>query len=114
MRGAVIGIGLGLAFASCGGGPPELVQAPAAARVVEIPGPGDEIVETATSAAPVSACAPDTYAELGQCVRVVASPEIPSWTPPPGHLDPCATWTSGKGVYDCDPGKESAADAGIR
>lgn len=106
MRGAVIGIGL--ALASCGGGGRELVEAPVAARVVQIPAPGEEVVEAAASAAPVSPCPPDTFAEHGRCVRVVASPEIPSWAPPSGHLDPCATWTSDEGVYDCDPRRETA------
>jgi hypothetical protein len=112
VRGAVIGIAL--AFASCGGGPPEVVQAPVAARVVVIPTLEDEVVASVPSAAPAPACPPDTLAEHGRCVRVVASPEIPSWTAPSGHLDPCATWTSGKGIYDCDARKESASDGGPR
>ncbi|HEX8793206.1 MAG TPA: hypothetical protein VF765_19820 [Polyangiaceae bacterium] len=105
-------IGLVLALASCGGGTAEMVQAPAAARVVVIPDLGDETVEAVPSAAPAPQCPPDAFAEHGRCVRVVASPEIPSWTAPTGQLDPCGTWTSDKGIYDCDPRNESAADAG--
>jgi hypothetical protein len=113
MRGAVTGIAL--ALASCGGGTPDVVQAPVAEHVVVIPAPEDEVVATVPSAAPASTCPPDSLAERGKCVRVVASPEIPTWTAPSGgHLDPCATWTSDKGVYDCDPRKESASDGGPR
>ena len=98
-----------MALASCGGG---VVQAPVAAPVVVIPAPGDEVVPTAPSAAPTPTCPPDALAEHGRCVRVVASPEIPAWTAPSGYLDPCATWTSEKGIYDCDPRKENAPDGG--
>jgi hypothetical protein len=113
VRGAVIGIAL--ALASCGGGPPEVVQAPVAAHVVVIPALEDEVVASVPSAAaPAPACPPDALAEHGRCVRVVASPEIPAWAAPSGHLDPCATWTSDKGIYDCDPRKESAPDGGRR
>ena len=112
MRGAVTGIAL--ALGACGGGAAGVVQAPVAARVVVIPAPEDEVVESVPSAAPGPRCPPDTLAEDGRCVRVVASPEIPAWTAPSGHLDPCATWTSDKGIYDCDPRKESAPDAGRR
>jgi hypothetical protein len=106
--------GLTLALASCGGGTPDVVQAPvAAAPVVVIPALEDEVVATVPSAPPAPTCPPDALAEHGRCVRVVASPEIPAWTAPSGgHLDPCATWTSEKGIYDCDPRKESASDGG--
>ena len=112
MRVAVTGIAL--ALASCGGGTADVVQAPLAAHVVVIPGVEDEVAATVPSGAPASPCPPDTLAERGKCVRVVASPEIPAWTAPSGYLDPCATWTSDKGIYDCDPRKESAPDAGPR
>ena len=110
MRGAITGIALTLA--SCGGGTADVVQAPVAAPVVVIPAPEDEVVATVPSAAPTPACPPDALAEHGRCVRVVASPEIPAWTAPSGYLDPCATWTSEKGIYDCDPRKENAPDGG--
>jgi hypothetical protein len=110
MRGAVTG--MALALASCGGGTSDLVQAPVAQHVVIIPALEDEVVATVPSAAPASACPPDSLAEHGRCVRVVGSPEIPAWTAPSGHLDPCATWTSGKGIYDCDAAKENASDGG--
>lgn len=111
MRGSSIGIGMGLVFASCGGGAPDVLQAPVAVHVVVIPAPGDEV---APSAASTPTCPPDTLVERGRCVRVVASPEIPAWTAPSGHLDPCATWTSDKGIYDCDPRKENPSDGGSR
>lgn len=104
--------GLTLALASCGGATPDVVQAPVAAPVVVIPAIDDEVVEVVPSAAPPSNCPPDALSEHGKCVRVVASPEIPAWTAPSGHLDPCATWTSEKGIYDCDPRKENASDGG--
>lgn len=78
-----------------------------------IPALDEEVVQTVPSAGPASTCPPDTIAEHAHCVRVVASPEIPVWTAPSGHLDPCATWTSDKGIYDCDPSKENAADGGM-
>ncbi len=114
VRGAGNGIGLALALASCGLAAPEASRAPVAARVVVIPGPEDETVEAVPSAAPASQCPPDSIAEHGRCVRVIGSPEIPAWTAPSGHLDPCATWTSDKGMYDCDPAEESPSDAGTR
>jgi len=112
VRAAVTGIAL--AFASCGGGVPQVVQAPVTEHVVVIPALEEEVVVSAPSVAPTSTCPPDTIAEHGRCVRVVASPEIPAWAAPSGHLDPCATWTSDKGIYDCDPSKENASDAGRR
>jgi hypothetical protein len=112
MRGAVIG--MALLLASCSGGTPDVVQAPVAGHVVIIPALEDETVATLPSAAAPSTCPPDSLAEHGRCVRVVASPEIPAWAAPSGHLDPCATWTSEKGFYDCDPRKESASDGGPR
>ncbi len=114
MRGAGMAFGITLAVTSCSGSAPEVVQAPVAARVVVIPAPEDEVAERVAAAAPSPACPPDTVAERGQCIRVVASPEIPAWKAPSGHLDPCATWTSGKSLYDCDPRKESAGDGGSR
>jgi hypothetical protein len=111
----------GAVLAACGGGS-ELAKGPPA--VVTLPPPGAEPVEASRpTAAPVSAasCPPDTTDErIGQqdvCVRVVASPEIPAWQPPGGHLDPCATWTSEKGLVECDPNNElapAAAPAGKR
>jgi hypothetical protein len=38
--------------------------------------------------------------------------EVPIWRPPPGHLDPCATWTSEKTLFDCNAENEFAPDAG--
>jgi hypothetical protein len=91
--------------------------------VVTLPAPGAEPVEASRpppTAIPAS-CPPDTTEETIDhqevCVRVVASPEIPSWQPPGGHLDPCATWTSEKGLVECDPDNEhapAAASAGKR
>jgi hypothetical protein len=109
VRGAITGIAL--ALASCGGGNP-VVQAPVAAPVVVIPALEDEVAATLPAVPPPPTCPPDALAEHGRCVRVVASPEIPAWTAPSGRLDPCATWTSEKGIYDCDPRKESASDGG--
>jgi hypothetical protein len=113
VRGALMGIGATVAFAACGSGAPTLLQAPVTSHVVLIPALDDEVDQSAASAAPASTCPPDSLAEHGRCVRVVASPEIPAWEAPSGHLDPCATWTSDKGIFDCDPSKESAADGGI-
>jgi hypothetical protein len=81
---------------------------------VDLPAPEDEAPAAETEQAKaLSACPPDTVAEKGVCVRVVASPEIQAWEPPRGHLDPCGTWTSEKGLVDCDPKNEDApADAG--
>lgn len=99
-----------LIAAACGGG---VASAPAT-YIVDLPAPKDEPPPGATEPANAfAACPPDTLAERGVCVRVVASPEIQAWQPPPGHLDPCATWTSETGLVNCDPGNEDVpADAG--
>jgi hypothetical protein len=101
---------LALGAAACGGA--GVVSVPVVeVHVVEVPAPREE-----ASSAPAPACPPDTLAENGVCVRVVASPEIPAWEAPHGHGDPCATWTSEKGLWDCDAKNEDAAraDAGAR
>jgi hypothetical protein len=92
-----------------------MVAAPAT-FVVEVPAPEEDrpSAPTATSLADASPCPPDSLAERGACVRVVASPEIPTWRPPGGHGDPCATWTSEKGLVDCDWKNELPSDAGRR
>jgi hypothetical protein len=84
------------------------------AMTVDLPRPGEDLPPppSASSAAAGPACPPDTLAENGQCVRVVASPEIPTWHPPAGHGDPCSTWTSDKGLVDCDWKNELPADGG--
>jgi hypothetical protein len=83
------------------------------AYVVDLPPPG---AEPATTAAPraEAACPPGSSREThgAECVRLVPSPEIPAWKPPTGHLDPCATWTSDRGLINCDPANEEPADAG--
>jgi hypothetical protein len=106
---------LGCAAFACGGAA-GTAKAPLA--VVTLPAPGAEPVEAsrpAVSAAPASSCPPDTMEERiddqDVCVRVVASPEIPAWRPPGGHLDPCATWTSEKGLVECNPDNEHAPPA---
>ena len=106
-------LGIVLTLLSCGGGTSDVAQAPVATRVVVIPASEDEVAGI-PSVSPAAICPPDAFAEQGRCVRVVASPEIPAWTAPSGHLDPCATWTSDKGIYDCDPSKENPGDAGLR
>jgi hypothetical protein len=102
---------LALAAMACGG-----VAAPVSApTVVVIPAPGDEVqLARAAAAVPPAACPPDTLAQRDVCVRVVPSPEIPSWQAPAGHLDPCATWTSERGLLGCDPANEDPRDAGAR
>lgn len=99
-----------LAAVACGGA---VVAAPAT-YIVNIPAPQDEAPAVELdSVPPPAACPPDTVAEKGHCVRVVASPEIQAWEPPRGHGDPCATWTSEKGLVDCDPKNEDPpVDAG--
>jgi hypothetical protein len=106
---------------ACGGAAEPAKVRPA---VVTLPAPGSEPVEASRPAMPpatAASCPPDTMDErIDQqdvCVRVVASPEIPAWHPPGGHLDPCATWTSEKGLVECDPDNEhapAAASAGRR
>ncbi|HEY8091317.1 MAG TPA: hypothetical protein VIF09_25815 [Polyangiaceae bacterium] len=69
--------------------------------VVSIPRPEDE-------PPPVAVVAPTPP-------RVVPSggtPEVPAWHAPGGHGDPCATWTSEKGLFDCDARNEDPPDAG--
>ena len=91
-----------LAVLACGGAP---APAPVAATyVVELPAARED---------PEAVCPADTVAEHGVCVRVLASPEIPAWEPPRGHGDPCATWTSEKGLFDCDVKNENPADGGL-
>jgi hypothetical protein len=99
-----------LGASACSGA---VVAAPVT-RVVTLPAPDDDsLVADPDPSHPVAACPPDTVAEKDHCVRVVASPEIQAWAPPPGHLDPCATWTSDKGMVDCDPKNEDPpVDAG--
>jgi hypothetical protein len=98
-----------LPLAACAG----TAVAPPVTRVVELPAPEQEPPPEARGAAAASACPPDTLAEKGQCVRVVASPEIPAWEPPHGPLDPCATWTSDKGMVNCDwENEDLPVDAG--
>lgn len=99
-----------LAAVACGGA---VVSAPATYTVV-LPAPEDEApAADLEHGPPPAACPPDTVAEKGHCVRVVASPEIQAWEPPRGHGDPCATWTSEKGLVDCDPKNEDPpVDAG--
>lgn len=63
-----------------------------AAYVVVLPRPEDD-------PAPAGAAQP---------VHIVPSSDIPAWQPPRGHGDPCATFTSDKGIYDCDATKEDA------
>jgi hypothetical protein len=103
MRSACV---LVLAGAACGGAVQE-----AAVVVVDVPPPKDEPPPVASVEVQ---CPPDTVREGLHCVRVLASPEIPVWKPPTGHLDPCATWTSGEAVFDCDEQNEYARDAGVR
>ena len=106
---------LGLAAVACGGAA-GTTKVPLA--VVTLPPPGAEPVEAsrpAVPAAPAASCPPDTMEEKiddqDVCVHVVASPEIPAWRPPGGHLDPCATWTSEKGLVECNPDNEHAPPA---
>jgi hypothetical protein len=76
---------------------------------VTVPAPGNEPREpTAPKHADVGppACPPGSSREGADCVVLVPSPEIPAWKPPQGHLDPCATFTSEKGLVDCDPDNE--------
>lgn len=96
--------------AACGG----VVASAPVAHIVEIPAPEDDPpAAVAPEVHAAAACPPDTVAEKDHCVRVVASPEIPAWEAPRGHGDPCATWTSDKGLVDCDPKNEDPpADAG--
>ena len=92
-------------------------SAPATATyVVDVPLPHDGELppDPEHAGTDPSACPADTLAENGVCVRVVASPEIPAWEPPRGHGDPCATWTSGKGLVDCDWKNEDLPDAASR
>jgi hypothetical protein len=99
-----------LAVAACGGA----VVATPVTYIVDLPAPQDDapLAEPEPANAP-SRCPPDTLAEKGTCVRVVASPEIPAWEAPRGHGDPCALWTSDKGLVNCDPENENLpADAG--
>ena len=94
-----------LAATRCGAAP----ATSAAPTVVVLPGPEDEVHVAAAT------CPPDTLSERGgMCVRVLPSPEIPAWQAPAGHLDPCATWTSERGLVGCDPANEDARDAGPR
>jgi len=99
-----------VAAMACGGA---VVPAPQTYTVV-LPAPVDDPpLAEAEAAKAVPGCPADTLAEKGVCVRVVASPEIPAWEPPRGHGDPCATWTSEKGLVDCDPKNEDTpVDAG--
>ena len=99
-----------LAVGACGGA---VAPAPAT-HIVDIPPPRDEAaVAGSEQAHAASLCPPDTLAERGLCVRVVPSPEIQAWEPPGGHGDPCATWTSEKGLVNCDPQNEDPpVDAG--
>jgi hypothetical protein len=114
-------VGFALSSLSCGAHDPEVVAAPIAPHVVLIPSPSPEDEANAGSARQVAgepaatqlACPQGTFAQHGQCIRIVASEEIPAWKPPTGQ-DPCATWTSGAAVYDCDPQRENAADGGMR
>jgi hypothetical protein len=102
-----------VAASACGGAARE---APVAATyVVDVPPPRDEELPTEAdrAAARAAACPADTVAENGVCVRVLASPEIPAWEAPRGHGDPCATWTSETGLFDCDVKNENAPDAGL-
>jgi hypothetical protein len=105
---------LAFAAAACGGAA-ATVTAPAT-FVVDVPAPQDDVLPATPSAssAAASSCPPDAVPEKGACVRVVASPEIPAWKPPVGHGDPCATWTSEKGLVDCDWKNELPADSGRR
>ena len=120
--GIVLRVGFALSSLSCGVRDPEVVAAPIAPHVVLIPPPSPEDEANARSARQVTgepaaaplACPQGTFARRGQCIRIVASEEIPAWTPPTGHLDPCATSTSGAAAYDCDPQSENAADGGTR
>jgi hypothetical protein len=96
-------VGLCASSLSCGARDPEVVASPLAPPVVLVPPP-----------APQPGCPAGTFVEQGRCVRIVASEEIPTWAPPSGHLDPCATLTSDNAVYDCDPRREYAADGGAR
>lgn len=99
-----------LAVAACGGA---VATAPVT-YIVDLPAPQDDppTAEPEHANAPAR-CPPDTLAEKGTCVRVVASPEIPAWEAPRGHGDPCALWTSDKGLVNCDPKNEDPPeDAG--
>ena len=98
---------LAYALMACESSSSQVGRAPVTTHVVVLPDPDDEVAATARSA---PTCPADTLTERGVCVRIIASPEIPSWTPPSGHLDPCATWTSDAGIYDCDPTEESVGD----
>jgi hypothetical protein len=98
-----------LPLAACRGA---TVAAPVT-RIVELPALDQEPPPEAHGAATSAACPPDTVAEKGDCVRVVASPEIPAWEPPHGPLDPCATWTSDRALVNCDwENAELPPDAG--
>ena len=97
---------------ACGGGG---AGAPTAAiYVVDVPPVGDEpqLATPGSASTVAAACPPDTVPEKSVCVRVLASPEIPTWQPPQGHGDPCATWTSEKGLFDCDAKNEDTPAAG--
>ena len=113
-------MGLATWSLSCGARDPAAVAAPMAPQVILIPSPEDEADAGGAGqvavepAAARSACPQGTFAEHGRCIRIVASDEIPTWAPPTGHLDPCATLTSDNAVYDCDPQRENATDGGVR
>jgi hypothetical protein len=101
-----------LATLGCGA-PASAVSAPVR-YAVDVPAPGAEPPADPDAAkvpreAIAPECPPGSSREDGQCVRIVASPEIPQWKPSFG-ADPCATTTSETGLVDCDPKNEHPPD----
>ncbi len=113
---SVLQVGLTVSSLACGARDHEEAAAPVPPLVVVIPTLQDETpaARPRPAAASLQTCPPGTFVQHGQCVRIVASEEIPTWKAPEGHSDPCATFTSEGPVFDCDPQNENAADAGTR
>jgi hypothetical protein len=116
--GTVLKLGFAVSSLSCLARDPAAISAPISPLVVLIPSLADEADAGGVGqvgAGPTarrSACPQGTFAEQGRCIQIIASDEIPVWTPPTGHLDPCATLTSDQAVYGCDPQNEYPADGG--